>query len=67
MTIEKNNTYSHNTFGGRIYECDFDGYTSINSIASRIFSDWRFDRQCKLNKRHTENYKTNKKGSDNND
>ena len=41
MVIEKNNTYRHNTFGGQIYEYDFDGYTSINDIASRIFSDWR--------------------------
>ena len=57
----------HSTFGGQIYEYDFDGYTSINDIASRIFSDWRFDRQCKLNKCRKENYKNNKKGNKNND
>ena len=37
----------HSTFGGKIYESDFDGYTSISSIASRILSDRRFDNQCK--------------------
>lgn len=31
------------TFGGVIYNYDFDGYNSLSDIASRIVSDWKFD------------------------
>ena len=44
----------HRTFGGRIYEYDFETEFAGNnktesSLAGRIFSDWRFDEQCKKN------------------
>lgn len=46
---------SHRYFGGVIYESDFSteypGYDCPNGsyIASRIFSDHRFDERCKRN------------------
>lgn len=39
----------HSTFGGRIYEGDFDTYHSMSDIVSRIVSDQRFDEQCRKN------------------
>lgn len=39
----------HSTFRGRLYNYDFDGYTSMTDIAARIVSDWKFDNQCKKN------------------
>lgn len=39
----------HSTCGSVIYNYDFDGYTSITSIAERIISDWKFDEQCRKN------------------
>lgn len=43
------NYTDHTTFGGVIYNYDFDGYSSIRDIASRIIADKRFDEQCKKN------------------
>lgn len=46
----------HTTFGGIICLSDFDtnhrGKNNSNgsSIAKRIISDWKFDRQCKTNR-----------------
>lgn len=46
-TIIKGN---HNTYGGCIYESDFNlEYTGTRNIAQRIISDWAFDKQCKEN------------------
>lgn len=42
-------TNRHNTFGGRIYEYDFDTEHYNGSMARRILSDWRFDEQCRKN------------------
>ncbi len=44
----------HNTFGGIINFSDFDTnycgkVQKESSIARRIASDWRFDRQCETN------------------
>lgn len=36
------------SFGGRIYESDFNGHTSLADMAARVASDWRFDRACML-------------------
>lgn len=36
-------------FGGIVYKGDFDEYHSISDMASRILSDWRFDKQCRNN------------------
>ena len=41
------NYADHSTFGGTVYNYDFDGYNSIKDIASRIMADKRFDEQCK--------------------
>lgn len=40
---------NHLTFGGRIYNSDFDGYKSMSDVASRIISDWKFDEQLRKN------------------
>lgn len=37
---------NHSTFGGMIYDGDFDGYTSMVTIAERILSDEKFDKYC---------------------
>ena len=55
MTTETYNTKinyaDHRTFGGLIHESDFNTERRImnqrsSSIAERIMSDWKFDRQC---------------------
>lgn len=48
------------SFGGLIFESDFNGYTSMSSIAERIAQDLRFDEQCKkdfLNRKRNKEYK----------
>ena len=35
----------YSTFGGVIYNYDFDGYVSMRDMAERIISDWKFDEQ----------------------
>ena len=46
---------NHSTFGGLIYLSDFEtghhkkSYTNGSNMASRIISDWNFDKQCMIN------------------
>ena len=51
MTAQKftTKTYQtdHSTFGGKIYDYDYNGKTSMCDIASRIESDWKFDKKCR--------------------
>ena len=51
MTLTKNyytsSNTDHTTFGGHVYNYDYDNRTSISDIASRIISDWKFDEKCK--------------------
>lgn len=57
------NHADHSTFGGLIYNYDFDGYNSLSSIAERIAADLRFDNTCKqnaLNRNRTNNKKVGK-------
>lgn len=53
MTAQKlrKGTYQTNRsiFGGKIYDFDFNGQTSMCDIASRIESDWKFDKKCRQN------------------
>lgn len=68
MTREETRNYytttcnheNHSTFGGYIYNYDFDGYNSLSSIADRIISDLNFDYMCKqnaINRDRNKNYK----------
>lgn len=43
------NYADHSTFGGNVYNYDFEGYNSISDIAARIISDKKFDEKCKKN------------------
>ena len=53
----------HTTFGGLIYNYDFEGYNSVSNIASRIITDLKFDNKCrKLGENH-KRIKSNKKGT----
>lgn len=69
MTNETKNYYApinysyHSTFGGNVYNYDFDGYNSISSIASRIMADMKFDRQCMLSAQNRDKNKKFKKGN----
>lgn len=49
----KNNYYVtknyNTTFGGKIYNYDFDGYESMSDVANRIISDWKIDEKCRKN------------------
>lgn len=53
MTDEFNNSryykLDRSHFGGKIYNYDFDGYTTISDIAQRIATDEKFDRMCAKN------------------
>lgn len=40
---------NHRTFGGNIYNYDYDGYTTMSDIVARIESDRKFDERCKKN------------------
>lgn len=40
---------NHTTFGGNIYNYDYDGYTTMSGIAARIESDRKFNERCKKN------------------
>ena len=45
----------HATFGGLIYQSDFNtdysgNSTNGSSVAAKIASDWRFDESCKKSK-----------------
>ena len=50
----------YSTFGGVIYNYDFDGYVSMTSMAERIISDWKFDEERSkdvLNRNRNKDYK----------
>ena len=50
----------YSTFGGVIYNYDFDGYVSMTSMAERIISDWKFDEERRkdvLNRNRNKEYK----------
>ena len=53
MTMNITNIYTtedHNTFGGTLYNSDFDTtYSGTHNIASRIAADMKFDKMCKKN------------------
>lgn len=40
---------THKKYGGRIYLSDFTSYVSPTDMATRIFSDQRFDHMCQMN------------------
>ncbi len=42
----RNYNVNHSSFGGNIYNHDFDRRTSMEDIASRIISDMKFDKRC---------------------
>ena len=52
----------HSTCGSQIYNYDFDGYVSMSSMAERIISDWKFDKQCKKNIENRDRNKNYNKG-----
>ena len=61
MTMKITNIYTenHNTFGGTLYDSDFNTtYSGTHNIASRIAADMKFDKMCKKNYEA----KTRKKG-----
>lgn len=46
----KYNTNDRTSFGGLILPSDFETeYGGCRNIASRIFTDWKFDQQCYRN------------------
>lgn len=65
MTDEFNNSRYYKSdrsrFCGKIYNYDFDGYTTISDIAQRIATDEKFDRMCANNTKVRE-YRQIKKG-----
>lgn len=38
----------HSVYGGEISQSDFEGYTSMTLVASKIYKTKAFDRHCKL-------------------
>lgn len=68
----KTETYNadHSTFGGLIYPSDFNTdyrakvNTNGSTFAQRIVSDWKFDRQCRLNAENRSKSEDFKKGMD---
>lgn len=62
MTMKITNIYTsenHNTFGGTLYDSDFDTtYSETHNIASRIAAGMKFDKMCQKNYEE----KTRKKG-----
>ena len=63
MTMKITNIYTtedHNTFGGTLYDSDFDTtyYLGTHNIASRVAADMKFDKMCQKNYET----KTRKKG-----
>ena len=42
----------HSTCGSQIYNYDFDGYVSMSSMAERIISDWKFDKNHIINNQY---------------
>ena len=52
----------YSTFGGVIYNYDFDGYVSMRDMAERIISDWKFDERCRKNVLNRDRNNDHKKG-----
>lgn len=53
---EKFNTYNyemgHSTFGGILYNSDFDtNHSGSRNMARRIAQDWMFDKHCASNEK----------------
>ena len=44
---KRNYRTDHSTCGSAIYNYDFEGYVSMEDIAERIISDWKFDEKCR--------------------
>lgn len=69
MTNSTRNYYTpsnyadHSTFGGSVYNYDFEGYTSMSEIATRIVSDKKFDKQCRVNVGQRTKYRNYQKGA----
>lgn len=51
----------HSTCGSKIYNYDFDGHVSMVNMAEKIFSDWKFDEECRMNTKNRQKGKTNGK------
>ena len=49
VTITSKNHKYANTYGGNICQSDFCTDFTNGNMADRIFSDWRFDEQCRKN------------------
>ena len=45
----ENYEIDHSTFGGSIFNGDFDAHYSLADITERILSDMKFDEQCRKN------------------
>lgn len=57
----------HTTFGGFIYPSDFDTNHTSGTIAKRIESDKRFDKQCRkniLNNKKQEEYNNDQRNDE---
>ena len=52
----------HSTCGSKICNYDFDGYVSMEDMAERIISDWKFDERCRKNLLNRDRNKDYKKG-----
>ena len=57
-----NYNVNHSTCGSKIYNYDFDGYTSMSDMVERITSDWKFDEDYKKNIESRDKNKNYKKG-----
>ena len=53
---------NYSTFGGVIYNYDFDGYVSMRDMAERIISDWKFDEERRKDVSNRDRNKDYKKG-----
>ena len=58
----RNYEKNYSTFGGVIYNYDFDGYVSMSDMAERIISDWKFDEERRKDAESRDNNKNYKKG-----
>lgn len=45
--LNQRNIDPHTSFGGLIYESDFNTEYCNGNIAQRIISDWKFDELCR--------------------
>jgi len=63
---QKTNRYEiyevdYTNFGGKIYDNDFEKKITLTEIASRIESDKKFDKSCKLSVENKKKFKQNVK------